>query len=93
MLLELDPLPLYSEDEAIALFDKNAINRATLNLKLNFSRFVNRFETENVSVTEFGENLDMRQRLLRIREILNQYNNEDINSKQLSTGVQPAQGN
>lgn len=90
MLLKLDPLPLYTEAETAQLFKDGAITRDQYNLKINFHRFIQRFESQNTSITEFGSNLEMRQRLERIREILNQYNNEDIQSKQLSAGPEPA---
>ncbi len=93
MLLKLDPLPLYTEQETIELFKEGAIDQEQYNLKINFHRFVNRFERENTSITEFGSNLDMGQRIERIREILNQYNNEDIQSKQLPAGPEPAPAN
>lgn len=85
MLLKLDPLPLVSQSEALGLFGQNLIDQRELNLKINFLNFINRFELENTPITQFGLNLQPYQRIKRIREILNIYNNENIESKQLGS--------
>lgn len=83
MILELDPLPLYTVPEAMEMKDKNIIDNFDLSMKLNFINFIARFERENTSITEFGIDLDLWKRVEKIREILNNYNNETIKSKQL----------
>lgn len=88
MILRLDPLPLYSEKEAIEMHSKGVIDSVLLNLKINFYRFVTRFEDENMTITEFGTNLEMRERLKIILETLKSYNDENIQSKQPPTGVE-----
>lgn len=87
MILQLDPLPLYSNAEVIEMKEKNIIDSFDLSLKLNFLNFITKFESENAPVTEFGLNLDPWKRIEKIRETLNKYNNENIKSKQLSTSV------
>lgn len=92
MLLRLDPLPLYSENEAMEMLGKGAITSDELNLKINFYTFVSRFEDENTTITEFGTNLEMRERIKIISETLNKYNDEHIESKQSSAGDEGVTG-
>lgn len=88
MLLHLDPLPLYSESETIDMFQKKVINYKTLNFKINFYKFVKRFEDENTVLTEFGINLPMAERIKIILETLTTFNDENIESKQPESGVE-----
>ena len=92
MLLRLDPLPLTSNKEAVELFGKQVIDNVELSLKINFYKFVTRFEDENSTITEFGTNLEMRDRIKIILETLNNYNDEYIKSKQSRTGADPIEG-
>lgn len=82
ILLRLDPLPLYSEDEALEMYSKGAIDSSELNFKINFYKFVTRFEDENTVVTEFGSNLEYSNKIEIIFNTLKHYNNENIASKQ-----------
>lgn len=86
----MEPLPLYTEAEAVELFEKGAITREELNLKLNFYNFIQRFEGEQANVTEFGSSLQTDQRLVRIMEILERYNEENLAR---FTPAAPAPGN
>jgi len=86
MLLRLDPLPLTSDKEAVELFGKGVLNSVELSLKINFYKFVTQFEDENTTITEFGTNLEMRDRIKIILETLNKYNDEYIKSKQSQEG-------
>jgi len=83
MLLRLDPLPLYSELEAIEMFEKRAIDNVLLNFKINFYKFVTRFEDENTVITEFGSNLEYSKQIDIILTSLKNYNDENITSQQL----------
>lgn len=78
MLFKLEPLPLYTQAEAVQLFKDGAITREELNLKLNFYNFIQRFEEEQTAVTEFGSSLPMDRRLVRIMEIIDRYNSESL---------------
>lgn len=87
-LLRLDPLPLYSEIEAVDMYQKNAIDATTLNFKINFYRFVTRFEDENTTITEFGSNLENSKKIEIILSTLKEYNDEDIKGKQLGPSTE-----
>lgn len=88
MLLLLDPLPLMSMEEVLGMSEKGLIDDFDLSLKLNFLKFISKFESENVPVTQFGLDLEPWQRINKIIEQLNIYNNETIKSKQSRTSVQ-----
>ena len=72
LLLELDPLPLYSEKEAVEMFKEGAIDNVTLNFKINFYRFVKQFEDENMIITEFGGDIEESKKVKIITESLKQ---------------------
>lgn len=86
MLLKLDPLPLYSKEETIELSEKGIIDNFDLNLKINFLNFIAKFESENTSIEQFGLLMSPYERIDKIKETLNSYNDENIKSKQLRTG-------
>lgn len=86
MLLQLDPLPLYSTTDAFNLKDKGLIDDFDLTLKINFLNFITKFEAENAPITSFGFNLEPYQRIEKIKQTLNHYTNEKIQSKSPSTG-------
>lgn len=88
LLLDLDPFPLYTNEEIINMYDKGVIDYSELNLKINFYKFITRFELENMNLVEFGENLDLRDKVRIISEQLNIYNNENVKSKQLRASTQ-----
>ena len=83
MLLQLDPLPLYSNKEAVEMRKENAIDDFDLSMKINFLNFITKFESENAPITQFGLALEPFKRLDIISETLILYNNEKIKSKQL----------
>lgn len=81
LLLQLDPMPLMTIQEVIDLNSKNLINNEILSMKLNFINFVNKFETENSPITQFGLNIPPEKRIERIKEEFKRYNDE-LNQKQ-----------
>lgn len=74
MLLQLDPMPLYTVQEVIDLAGKQLVDQEALFMKINFLNFVSRFETENAPITQFGTNLEIEERINIIREELKKYN-------------------
>lgn len=85
MLIQLDPLPLYSNEEAMIMREKNAIDDFDFSMKINFLNFISKFELENAPITQFGLELEPYQRIEKISETLIIYNNEKIKSKQPPT--------
>ncbi len=76
MLIDLDRFPFYSEKECIEMSTKGVISAEDLSLKVNFVRFVAKFERENTSITEFGKNLEYNDIIDKIQETLLEYNRE-----------------
>lgn len=76
MLIDIQDLPFYSLDEAIKLKSAGAIDAFSLSIKINFYQFIKRFERENGSITTFGLNIEYGDRVTRIRETINSYNEE-----------------
>lgn len=83
MLLQLDPMPLFTLTEVIDLNAKNFIDSEILSMKINFLNFVNKFETENAPITQFGLTLEPQKRIEAIKNELNLYNKEVL-SKQVT---------
>lgn len=76
MLIKLDPLPLISIPEALELNSKGFLSDDVLLFKINFLNFINRFESENAPITQFGSALEMPKRIQTISKTLNLYINE-----------------
>lgn len=81
MLLDLDPYPMNSIDECIKLKNESVLDDFQLSLKVNFLKFISKFENENTVITEFGKNLEYQQRIEIIQTTLDSYNQELIDSK------------
>lgn len=88
MILQLDPMPLYSIKEAVEMKAQNLIDDFDLSMKFNFLNFITKFENENAPITQFGLNLEMWQRIEAINNTLIIYNNEKISSKQPQTSIE-----
>lgn len=82
MLLDLDPLPMYSIDESFKLKAESVIDDFDLSLKVNFVKFISKFENENVPITQFGLKLEYWKRIEIIKDTLEIYNQELIDKKQ-----------
>ena len=81
MLLDIDPYPLYSISECIELKKESVIDDFELSLKVNFQRFLSRFESENVTITKFGLLLPYWSRVEQIIKNLYLYNTNLIEEK------------
>ena len=87
MLMELDPMPFTTEEQAINMYEKKVIDQSELSFKINFYKFVSRFERENSIITDFGQDLEMYERIEKISETLINYNNEYNQGKQLQPSL------
>lgn len=81
MILDLDPFPLLSTEKCVDLFSRQGIDLFELSFKVNFMRFISKFEFENIEITSFGINLPYSVRIKRITETLYIYNNELLEEK------------
>lgn len=85
MLLDLDPIPMQSIKDCIELKKENVLDDFQLSLKVNFLKFISKFEAENTIITEFAKNKEMWERIEIIQNTLEQYNQELIDNKKQRT--------
>lgn len=76
LLKQLEVYPTLTTEEVMSLFEKNAIDIGTLNLKLNFTHYISRFEREYGDITEYNVGATLTTRINKITEILKQYAKE-----------------
>lgn len=84
ILKQLEPFPDLSIGE---LFEKRnivpaIITDAELILKLKFNNFIDRFERENLNLIQFGRAVDFRIKIDRIKETLQRYVQEELNTRE-----------
>lgn len=87
MLLDLDPIPMQSIKDCIELKKENVLDDFQLSLKVNFLKFISKFEAENTIITEFAKNKEMWERIEIIQNTLEQYNQELIDNKKQRTTI------
>ena len=94
VLKHLEPYRHNTKEELLSLYDKGLIDETKMKIKLNFSTYIDRFERENINITEFGINIPFDARINRIMEELINYANEDKekSTAQATDGSQANQG-
>ena len=90
MLLDLDPYPMNSIAECITLKNESVLDDFQLSLKVNFLKFISKFESENTFITEFGKDLEYQKRIEIIQLTLDLYNQELIDNKNNRNNPQKA---
>ena len=83
LLAEIEPYAHMTRDEVLALNGKGIISAEDLQLKLNFSNYIRRFERENMNVLEFGRDIDYDRKIGIITAKLREYARADIQQNQL----------
>lgn len=81
MLLDLDPYPIYSIADVITLKKEGVIDEFELLFKVNFLKYISKFESENVPITQFGLNLEYWERIESIKKTLDLYNVDETKKK------------
>lgn len=76
LIRALDPLPDKNVAEAITIFEKGGIDKASFIIKCNLIAFVGRFEREQGPLSVYGINLDFSERVKQIKEELTNYAKE-----------------
>lgn len=76
ILADLEPYRHLTLAETTDLYSKNLIDETDLQIKLNFSTFVKRFERENTNVLEFGTNVPYSKKIELITNKFIDYVNE-----------------
>jgi len=72
----IDPMPFDNLDDKLKKVQNGIVSKNDLILSENMIRFVDRFERENASLTEFGKELELNERINKIFEILKIYTDE-----------------
>ena len=78
ILADLEPFNHLTRDEVLELREKGMATQEDVVIKLNFADYIRKFERENMSVTEFGENTDYDKKIQAISDRLKEYASEDI---------------
>lgn len=81
MLIDLDPFPMQSIKDCADLKNESVLDDFQLSLKVNFMKFISKFEAENSTITAFGANLEYWQRIEIIQSTIETYNQELIDKK------------
>jgi len=76
ILKQLEPYRHYTREELITLSDKNLIDSELMNIKINFTTFVDRFERENTNIIEFGSLMSFDKKINTILNEFKKYGNE-----------------
>lgn len=80
ILKQLEPYRHYSIEELKELEDKipNTVDKELLNIKLNFSSYVDRFERENTNIMEFGTTIPFNKKIDIILNQFKQYGRKEV---------------
>ena len=73
ILKQLEPYPHKTLNEVIQLFDKGLLDINTVQLKINFTALVERFERENINILEFASAKPLREKINIITKKLLDY--------------------
>lgn len=77
LLKQLEPYPHKTLDEVLKLAEKGLLNEKLIQLKINFSTLVERFERENINLLEFAINKPLREKIEIISNKLLEYLNDE----------------
>lgn len=89
----LNPCPHITTNEKLTQLNNGIISQKELIISERLLTFVRKFESENGSITEFGEGLGIREKVAKIVESLNKYADEqETNIPESTGGSQGANG-
>lgn len=77
ILKQLEPYPHKTLDEVLTLFEKGLLDQKQVELKINFSSYIDRFERENINILTFGTNIPLKDKINIINEKLLSYVSEN----------------
>lgn len=89
ILKQLEPYRHLTLDEMLNLSKEGIIDPILMRIKINFATFVDRFERENINITEFGSALPLNKRIDIINEKLKEYAEEQSsNARPVGAGTE-----
>ena len=86
VLKSLEPYRSYTRTEVLDMDAKGLLDPILVRIKINFSRYIDRFERENMNVVEFGEFLSYDKKISKINETIKTYAEQDSKGKAVETG-------
>ena len=81
ILAELEPYRHLSREESLTLLEKNLISEVDFRVKMDFAKFISRFESENGNILAFGSQITKEAKIKRITATLQDYAREAINNQ------------
>lgn len=78
LLKQLEPYPHKTIKEVQELFSMGLLSKEKVELKLNFTSYIDRFERENINIMSFGINLTMEEKVKTILKKLKEYVREEV---------------
>lgn len=78
ILSDLEPYRLLTREEVISLNEGGMISEEDMQVKLQFSDFIRRFEFENINILQFGVSLPYQEKISTIKKILYSYVKKNI---------------
>ena len=81
ILAELEPYRHLSREESLTLLEKNLISEVDFRVKMDFAKFISRFESENGNILAFGSQITKEAKMKRITATLQDYAREAINNQ------------
>lgn len=91
ILKHLEPYRHYTRDELLSLHGKGLVDPELMQIKINFSAFVDRFERENLNIIEFASSLDLNKKVDIITKQFKEYGKEIKPKEVQSQSTIPAQ--
>lgn len=86
ILKHLEPYRHYTFNELMQLEGRTLLDKDLLQIKINFSTFVDRFERENTDIVEFGHKIEFNNKIQIITDKFKEY------VKEFNTGQEPRPG-
>ena len=81
VLAELEPYRHLSREEAMTMLEKNLISEVDFRVKMDFAKFISRFESENGNILNFGSQITKDAKIKKITATLQSYAQEAINNQ------------
>jgi len=86
ILGHLEPYKHYTISELMQLKGAELLDPVLLKIKVNFSRYIDRFERENVNILDFGSRADLKTKIESITKKLKTYVTEESTTIEGETG-------
>lgn len=86
ILKSLEPYRNYTRQEVLDMDAKGLLDPILVRIKINFSRYIDRFERENMDLVEWGMYLKYDEKINKINETISNYAEQDSKGKAVKEG-------